>query len=439
MKILKLILGIAALLMVLAIGGFAAYFNRGGDLTQAEMFICPEQMTYSGEESNPEVQIRHKGRLLQPGKDYRTETLNNRDVGFATIRAVGMRKFTGELDGGFEIVPREVSIEWAENIFSYDGQAHTPGHISVTGIAEGDDVKVAVQNSRVMAGRYTFNAYLTGDDAGNYELCEESIACRMEILKAPLLVKAQDVYTQHGYEEVGNGIEWIEGFVNGEDIESSDLSGCLIYSFGETDEAERDAVYEDAVRISGLASRNYSITYIPGDLYIYRTVLPDERHNKGDELLSLMEKPAGTESGPDRIDASEMTDTELVTFIQEMPPEEADKTLECLNDSDYRRYVLATEPEPAPAPTELHIYKLEGTEVKEGTSVAMSRAELEDPQTLSKTMFIIVYEDGSTAYIYATDSRLTRIEDEKSQGTVFTWQDTVGRSVSCFVPYLISA
>lgn len=439
MKILKWILGIVALLMVLAFGGFAVYYNSGGDLTQAEMLLCPEQMIYSGAELYPEMQIRHKGRLLEPGKDYRIETLNNRNVGFATISAVGMGNFTGEITGSFEILPKEVSIEWAENIFRYDGKAHTPGHTAITGVAEGDDVAVAVKNSRIMAGRYTFNARLIGEDSENYELNSKTAMCRMEILKAPLLVKAQDVYTQHGYDKIGNGIEWIDGFVNGEDIESSDLTGYLNYSFGEIDENERDATYEDAVRVSGLSSRNYSITYIPGDLYIYRTVVPDERHDKGDELLSLMDKSGEEEPGSGLIDVSEMTDTELVTFIQEMPPEEADKVLEGLSDSDYKRYALATEPEPAPAPTELRIYKLEGTEVKEGTSVAMSRAELEDPKTLSKTMFIIVYEDGTTAYIYATDSRLTRIEDEKSQGTVFTWQDTIGRSVSCLVPYLISA
>lgn len=89
-------------------------------------------------------------------------------------------------DGTFTIDKRELSVTWDTTTeFTYDGEKHCP-QAKLHNVIEGDDVSAYVDGAKVKAGTYTAKiTELTGDDAGNYKLPAEGLACEFSIKKAP--------------------------------------------------------------------------------------------------------------------------------------------------------------------------------------------------------------------------------------------------------------
>ncbi|MDE7214818.1 MAG: MBG domain-containing protein [Clostridia bacterium] len=102
----------------------------------------------------------------------------------------------------------------------------------------------------------------------NYELISD-MHTTLEIKKAALTVKANDSEVIYGEEPLTAGVDWANaGFKNGET--ESVLGGELKYSYTYTRGA---SVGDYVIKVSGLTSANYEITYLAGTMKVIpRTV-----------------------------------------------------------------------------------------------------------------------------------------------------------------------
>ena len=65
--------------------------------------------TYTGRAIAPSVTVTDKaGRVLKNGTDYRLYYLNNTNVGTATVRAVGIGRYSGSVSARFAIIPEKI-------------------------------------------------------------------------------------------------------------------------------------------------------------------------------------------------------------------------------------------------------------------------------------------------------------------------------------------
>lgn len=89
-------------------------------------------------------------------------------------------------DGTFTIGKRELAVTWDTTTeFTYDGEEHCP-QAKLHNVVGDDNISAYVEGAKVKAGTYTAKiTELTGDDAGNYKLPAEGLACEFSIKKAP--------------------------------------------------------------------------------------------------------------------------------------------------------------------------------------------------------------------------------------------------------------
>ncbi|MTW05151.1 MBG domain-containing protein, partial [Pseudoduganella ginsengisoli] len=157
---------------------------------------------------------------------------------------------------------------------TYDGKAYTGGNgVSYSGFVNGE-------GATVLGGSLQYGGNSQGAvDAGSYVITPSGLSSRnyaityqdgaLEVGKAALAVSALDAgktYDGKAYSG-GNGVRY-SGFVNGET--EPVLGGSLQYG-GSSQGAVNAGTY--AIIPSGLASRNYSITYANGVLEVGKAAL----------------------------------------------------------------------------------------------------------------------------------------------------------------------
>ena len=91
---------------------------------------------------------------------------------------------------GFSILPKQLTVNWSDTEFTYDGESHKP-KASLSGIVEGeeDTVSVSVTGEKKEVGEYTATATLAGKGKGNYVISEGDDSKAFSISQATSTVK----------------------------------------------------------------------------------------------------------------------------------------------------------------------------------------------------------------------------------------------------------
>lgn len=95
----------------------------------------------------------------------------------ATLDAESAEKYVfraGAETATFEIKPLEITAEWGEASFEYDGEQHAPS-ATVAGVGE-DVIGAEIAGAKKNAGSYTARLTLTGEQAANYTVANASLA-----------------------------------------------------------------------------------------------------------------------------------------------------------------------------------------------------------------------------------------------------------------------
>lgn len=95
----------------------------------------------------------------------------------ATLDAESAEKYVfkaGAETATFEIKPLEITAEWGEAPFVYDGEQHAPS-ATVAGVGE-DVIGAEIAGAEKNAGSYTARLTLTGEKAANYTVANASLA-----------------------------------------------------------------------------------------------------------------------------------------------------------------------------------------------------------------------------------------------------------------------
>lgn len=94
----------------------------------------------------------------------------------ATLDAESAEKYVfkaGAETATFEIKPFEITAEWGEASFEYDGEQHAPS-ATVAGVGE-DVIGAEIAGAKKNAGNYTARLTLTGEQAANYTVANASL------------------------------------------------------------------------------------------------------------------------------------------------------------------------------------------------------------------------------------------------------------------------
>lgn len=98
----------------------------------------------------------------------------------ATLDAESAEKYVfkaGAETATFEIKPLEITAEWGEASFVYDGEQHAPS-ATVAGVGE-DVIGAEIAGAMKNAGSYTARLTLTGEQAANYTVANASLAFKI--------------------------------------------------------------------------------------------------------------------------------------------------------------------------------------------------------------------------------------------------------------------
>ena len=135
--------------------------------------------TYNGDEQAPtaevigvvkdeDVTICVEGSGIDAGDYTATAYLEGEDAG-NYIFANDVRP-----EHDFTINPREITVKWSDDEFTYDGEEHSPTAEAI-GVLSGETVNITIDGSGIDAGEYTALATgLYGEDCHNYEFSDDA-------------------------------------------------------------------------------------------------------------------------------------------------------------------------------------------------------------------------------------------------------------------------
>ncbi|GAB6394357.1 MAG: Glucan-binding domain-containing protein (YG repeat) [Bacteroidales bacterium] len=138
------------------------------ELASGWILDVPAQ-TYTGKAIEPAVTVRNGSKTLTADTDYTLTYSKNVQAGVATVRVTGWGNYTGNAYGYFDILPREIAVEWIEDVpaQTWTGRAITPAVTVRDGdrtLTPGTDYTVTYANN-VDAGR---EAWVAVTGMGNY-------------------------------------------------------------------------------------------------------------------------------------------------------------------------------------------------------------------------------------------------------------------------------
>ena len=241
------------------------------DLTIA----TPTAVVYNGQPYVPEPQVSFSTTVLVKGTDFTYSYTNNKNAGTATVSITGIGNYSGSASINFQIQPKLLGIIASsssakvygeiDSVFPYTFSGTITGEVPVfTGALNRDfGEEVGVYD-------YNLGDLTTGNTstftASNY-LLELSNNETLTITKAPLTIAVNDnskFVTQNDL--VGYAGTSINGFKFGETRVVLDESNLVITRTNSS--VQSAGVYNNVLVASGLASNNYSFTYLPADFTI---------------------------------------------------------------------------------------------------------------------------------------------------------------------------
>ena len=129
--------------------------------------VDTESLAYNGEQIKPAV----TSSAYKQGTDFEVVYGENKNAGEGTVTIKGINDYKGEKTYTFTIAPKEVSLAWSGDSFTYNGQPQAPT-AEAENLVEGDTVNVTVEGAQTNVGTYTATA--TGLDNANYKLPAEA-------------------------------------------------------------------------------------------------------------------------------------------------------------------------------------------------------------------------------------------------------------------------
>ncbi|GAB6394854.1 MAG: Ig-like domain-containing protein [Bacteroidales bacterium] len=150
-------------------GSAVGYFDiLSGEIASGWILDIPAQ-TYTGKAIEPAVTVRNGSKTLTADTDYTITYSKNVQAGVATVRVTGWGNYTGNAYGYFDILPREIAVEWIEDVpaQTWTGRAITPAVTVRDGdrtLTSGTDYTVTYANN-VNVGP---EAWVSVTGMGNY-------------------------------------------------------------------------------------------------------------------------------------------------------------------------------------------------------------------------------------------------------------------------------
>ena len=227
--------------------------------------LAKTSLVYNQQEQTALVASVSAGTLTVPEGSYEVTGNKGTNVGTYTATITGKGNFKGSVTAQFSIVADAeavlvMTLDATEYV--YDGTEKKPAVTVKNGetvLVEGTDYTLAYANN-VNAG----TAKVTATGKGNYASTK---TVEYTIKKAQLTIKVDDAQVICGKEAPQYEVSY-EGFVAEETKDV--LEGTLTITCDYTKESPAGSTYD--ITPSGLTSKNYDITFVPGKL----TVLVDQ-------------------------------------------------------------------------------------------------------------------------------------------------------------------
>lgn len=197
-----------------------------------------------------------------------TVTISNKDVGNYTVSGTG----TFVIDkANITVKPKDVSKEYGEDNPKFElvsgSSLITPEELAKfaeTATFTSDGIW---KTAHVRENGYEISAQLTNNETDNLILTVDGTGV-LTVTKAPLTVTVKNVSREYGAENPPLEVVYSE-FKNGED--ESVLGGELKLSYDSSvNEQSKVDTYPGAAKAEGLNSGNYEISYVYGDVEIYK-------------------------------------------------------------------------------------------------------------------------------------------------------------------------
>lgn len=119
---------------------------------------------------------------------------------------------------------QQLTVEWGNSNFAYDGNPHKPEVISVSGVDQSHDVQVVSAGEQTDAGTYGATAVIQGADAGKYKIQPEQKMHSFTIRPAEATVTV----TADVNEYAKNGTVLLHAEVNG--VKGQKPEGTIVFS-----------------------------------------------------------------------------------------------------------------------------------------------------------------------------------------------------------------
>ncbi|GAB6393950.1 MAG: hypothetical protein MdMp024_0262 [Bacteroidales bacterium] len=150
-------------------GSAVGYFEILPRELASEWILEIPAQTYTGDSIEPAVRVRDGSKTLTPDTDYTIIYSKNVQAGVATVRATGWGNYTGNAYRYFDILPKEIAVEWLEDVpaQTWTGRAIKPAIVVRDGdrtLASGTDYTVTYANN-VNVGP---EAWVSVTGMGNY-------------------------------------------------------------------------------------------------------------------------------------------------------------------------------------------------------------------------------------------------------------------------------
>lgn len=131
------------------------------------------------------------------------------------------------------------------------------------------------------------------------------------------------------------------------------------------------------------------------------------------------------------LDIDAMSDIEMLDTLSILGGETTVDILEHMSEEQKNRYLRISEPEPAPRLTGMIPYYLTGDgSIRSGEDVDISIGDINDG-ALTRLMFLLSYDDGSSGYIYADGPGVAWSGNENGKA-VFRYSD--GKDTAVWSP-----
>ena len=166
-----------AAVVVTGIGNYAGEVRETFTIAPATLSVSDlssvSAAAYTGLEAEPSVTVKHGGKTLVAGVDYKVAYSNNVNVGTSAKATVtGIGNYAGAVSRNFSITPAKLfSMALSNATYACDGKQKSPS-VTVKGsngatLKEGVDFTLSTPEGRTDPGKYTYKATGKGNYTGS--------------------------------------------------------------------------------------------------------------------------------------------------------------------------------------------------------------------------------------------------------------------------------